>query len=541
MGDRAAIAARVLLLLLLAVAGVVTALQAWGSVTNYRTRHSFRAELPAGPPLTERVLLIVLDGIRADAAETMPFLQKLARRGSSGIVRTGAPSLSNPSRAVMVTGAWQEVHGVTNNSRFEPPPVDSLFSLAKKAGVSTAVAGSYFWGDAFGAHLDPGRTRFQRKRLHLGASPQELITWQTESCQGDRDFLAQFDEGLLVVGITAADSAGHDFGGRSEPYLQVAAAVDACVESLAATLDDGRTTLIVTSDHGHIDLRGHGGHGGLEDEVVNVPLVLTGKAIRSSQGWRAEQVDIAPTICMLLGLPLPATNQGSVLWQSLDVPAELEPALRDRQAQQRALAASRLPDPQQIRGEEKRGRSLRALAVFTSLWFAGSAIALGCRASWRWLLAALGVYYAVYYALFFALGMQYSLSAINRQEYLPWFFSKNLAAAAVAFAVAGTFLLRRAEGAGSRLLLDFALLAGCSIAIQVAWVYFEYGLFMHAVMLDLRYAFKAYLDLLQLAALGAVAPALALLHAVASRRRPHESRTSEQKQRETEARVRGVV
>lgn len=535
MGERAAITARVVLLALLAITGIVTALRAWGSVTNYRTSYHFRAELPAGPPLTERVLLIVLDGIRADAAENMPFLQELARRGSSGIVHTGSPSLSNPSRAVMVTGAWQEVHGVTNNSRFEPPPVDSLFSLAKKAGMSTAVAGSYFWRDAFGAHLDPRRIWDHRKRLHFGASVQELIDWQQETTREDLDFLAKFTAGLLVMGITAADSAGHDYGGRSEQYLQVAAAADSAVASVVQSLDDGRTTLIVTSDHGHIDFRGHGGHGGLEDEVVNVPLILAGKAIASSRGWRAEQVDIAPTICILLGLPLPATNQGSVLWQALAVPDGLAPTLRDHEARQRALAASHFPDPQQIRGEEKRDRSLPALAVFTSLWFAGCAIALGYRNSWRWLLIGLGVYYAVYYALFFVLGMQYSLSAINRQEYLSWFFSKNLAAAGVAFAVAGTFLIRKVEAPGAGVLLDFALLVGCSLAIQVVWVYFQYGLFMQTVMLDLRSAFKAYLDLLQLAALGATAPAVALLYAVANRRRPRGSEKSGNESQEIES------
>jgi hypothetical protein len=536
MGERAAIAARVLLSVLLAVAGAVTALEAWNSVTHYHTPYTFRADLPAGPPLTERVLLVVLDGIRADAAETMPFLQELAQRGSSGIVHTGVPSLSNPSRAVIATGAWQEVNGVTNNSRIEPPPIDSIFSLASKAGVPITVSGSFLWRDAFGQYLDPRRTSVHQKRLHFDATVQDLIAWQEETCRQDLDFLSKSDEGLLVTGITAADSAGHDFGGRSEQYLRVAAAVDSCVERLARSMDDGRTTLIITSDHGHIDFRGHGGHGGVEDEVVNVPLILTGQAVRSSHGWRAEQVDIAPTICMLLGLPLPATNQGSVLWQSLAVPAELAPGLHDREAQQRASAAQHFPDAQKLRSDEKRSRSLRALAVFSSVWFAGYAIALRYRGSWRWLLAALGVYYAAYYALFFALGLQYSLSAINREEYLLQFFSKDLAAAAVAFCVAGMFLLRTVKNPGVALLLDFALLTGCSIAIQVTWVYYEYGLFMHSVMLELHSAFKAYLDLLQLAALGVTAPAVALLYAVATRRRRlHRQSSGQQQQLEQRA------
>jgi arylsulfatase A-like enzyme len=535
--EGAGMAARSVILVLLAVAGVVTALEAWNSVTHYRTPYTFRQDLPGGPPLTERVALIILDGVRLDASQGMKNLQELARRGASGTVRTGVPSLSHPSRAVIVTGSWQEVNGVTNNSRFEPPPVDSLFSLANRMAVPAAVAGSYFWSDAFGQHLDSRRARLHGQKLPFGTPPQELIAWHEPTCREDLDFLARQQEGLLVVGITAADAAAHDFGGRSEQYLQVAGAVDECVGSFVKALGDGRTTLIVTSDHGHIDLRGHGGHGGLEEEVLTVPLVLAGKAVRSGSGWQASQVDIAPTICALLGLPFPATNQGSVLWQQLDIPQGIEPALRSREAEQRAVAAANFPDFEQVRGDERRARSLRALAMFTSIWFLACAMVLSYRDDWKALLIAVALYYAVYYALFFAFGMRYSLSVINRQEYMPWFFGKDLAAAAIAFCVAGVFLVRRLKAPGGFLLLDFGLLAACSLGIQVAWAYFDAGLFMEAVMPGLQSSFKACLDLVQLAAIGIAAPGLALLYTLTSRRRERSAVRSDPKPTEAAEQV----
>jgi hypothetical protein len=536
-GERKAIAARVVLLALLAALAVFTALRAWRSVTDYRTPYAFHAGLPGGPALTERVLLVVLDGVRADAAARMPSLQQLAERGSSGIVHTGVPSLSNPSRTVMVTGAWQEVNGVTNNSRYQPVPVDSLFSAARETGMPVAVAGSSFWAKAFGQVLDAERTWVHEERAPEEAPPDQLIAWQEKTCRQELEFLSRYSEGLLIVAIVAPDSAGHQFGGGSEQYRQVVAAADSCLGSLVQALDDGRTTLLITSDHGHIDLRGHGGHGGLEEEVVHVPLVIAGKAIRQSQGWRAVQIDIAPTIAMLLGLPLAATNQGSVLWQTLDVPADLAAGLREREAQQRALAASHFPDPQKIRSDERRGRSLRALAVFSSIWFAGCAIALGYRRSWLWLLAGLGAYYAAYYALFFAFGMRYSLSAINRQEYLQWFLARDLLAACAAYFLASILVLRKVEAPDARVLLDFALLAACTLALQVTWVYYQHGLFMQAVMLDLRNAFKAYLDLVQMAGLGLAAPAFALLQAILGRRRRPASNKSQDQHQDVEQQV----
>jgi hypothetical protein len=422
------------------------------------------------------------------------------------------------------------------NARTAPPPIDSLLSVAKRVGLPVAVPNSRFWRNAFGQYLD------QERSGPSEGAPDHDIDYDDDdplgeiqaSCRENTAFLSRQSSGLLIVAVTQTDSAAHRYGGRSEEYRQMVGAADECVKSFVTALDDGNTTFLVTSDHGHIDLRGHGGHGGLEDEVINVPLVLAGKGIRASRGWRAEQVDIAPSICALLGLPLPASSQGRILWQALDVPPGEEPALRARENEQRALAASHFPNLDQLRDQEKRARSLPALAIFTCLWFLGCATLLGNRGRWHWLLAAAAIYYAVFYVLFNAFGLQYSLSAINRREYLVEFVSKDLAAATLSLFVASIALRRPLGLPGSRLLLDFGLLVGCTLAIQATWVYYEHGLFMDRAMPDLRNAFKAYLDLMQLAACGSVACSTALLHWLATRWAPAPSPLLERESREME-------
>ncbi len=499
---------RLAFLIALGVSGALLAQAAWRSVTGYHSNYSLRAELPPGEPLTNRLLLVVLDGIRVDVARQMPFLERLARRGSSGTVRTGAPSLSNPSRAVISTGAWQEIHGVTHNGLMAPPAVDSIFSLAKRQGLPQAAAGSDFWVRAFGAYLGD-QVKVYPKATHMGAGPRELIEFQQDICRQTTDFLAPRPSGLLVAGLTAADSAGHDFGGRSEQYLQVARAVDACLESLIGAVDDGQTTFVVTSDHGHIDWRGQGGHGGSEDEVLDVPLVMAGQAIRSSGGWRAQQVDIAPTICALLGLPLPATNQGRILWEALEAPVEIESALRAREAQQRDIATAQLPDRDAGLQAERRGRSLSALAAFTFFWYVGCAIVLRQRSNWRWLLLSVAAYYLAYYLLFWGFGLQYSLSAIGRQEYLGNYLLRDILAAGLALALASVLLARFVERFDAPLLLDFALLVSTTIALQLTAIHYWFGLFMEGFMVDLSWSFKACLDLLQLPGIAIAAPLVA--------------------------------
>ena len=505
-------------LLSLGIGSLFLAKSVWESVTGYQTPYPFHADLPGGRPLTERVVLVVLDGIRVDAVPGMEFLSALSRRGSSGIVRIGQPSLSNPSRAVIATGAWPEVNGVTNNSEYSPPEADSIFSLAKRAGVARAATGSRFWLRAFGELLGD-RVLAHPKGTMIGDGPAELIAWQQKTCASDIEFLAEQPRGLLVMGLTAADSAGHDFGGESQEYFETARGVDACLRQAVEALDDGRTTFVITSDHGHIHRRGQGGHGGGEREVLEVPLVLFGRRIRQESGWKGEQADIAPTICALLGLPLPATNQGSILWHSLDVPGGDEAALRQRESEQRELAAAKLPDREQGLQAERRERSLRAVGSFT--FFALVLLWAGARRprSAVWLVSSALVYYALYYLLFWVFGLGYSLSAVGRQEYVPRFFALDLAAAAIALVGASWWLASRVKAWRAVLLVDLAVLVSATVAVQVTAIYFWHGLVMERFMLDLDAVFKACLDLMQLFALGLVAPVIYWAAARRERRR----------------------
>ena len=492
-------------LLVLGVSSLFTASAIWNSVTDYRPPPPIRADLVGAPAVTHRLVLVVLDGIRLDVVEEMDFLKGMMDRGASWTLETVQPSLSNPARAVLSTGAWPEINGVTNNGTYSPPAVDSIFSLARSAGIPTVAAGSSFWKRAFGEHLDELVTS-RAKKLRPGAPPGELVAWQQGLCADYIEALRRHHRGLLVIGLFAADAAGHDFGGESPEYIEVVREVDACVRSLVEALDDGQTTFLVTSDHGHIHYRGHGGHGGPEPVVTRVPFVAWGPGIRAVSGGSAEQVDVAPTICALLGLPLPASAQGRILMEAIDAPDSVLGRLRSLQERQREIAAGPVADPVEGRKLERRERSLRALGMLT--FFSAVVFGTGFRRPRSFLLAGGGliVYYLLYYAGFWAMGLGYSLSVVEREEYLLNFFGRNLAVAAVALAITGYAMLRRARAGGSaKLFLDLGMLVTASVALQVVVLYFQHGLFMNRFMPPLDMTFKACLDLTQLAAVAATA------------------------------------
>ncbi len=505
-------------LLLLGVGGALLAEAAWNSVTGYQSEYAIHAELPAAPPLTSRLVFVVLDGVRVDAASGMPHLQALAANGSSGTAVAELPSLSNPGRAVLSTGAMPEVHGVTNNGRYSPVPVDSIFSLAKKQGIPVTVYGSYFWQRAFGDSLDPARVHPFEKELGPSPDADRLVAWQEQVCREMMPTLSGADTGLVVIGLTATDEAAHDFGGESPEYLQVVAAADACLGSLVQALSNEGTTFVVVADHGHIQRRGQGGHGGTEPEVVQTPLVLAGRGIVRSSGWQARHLDVAPTISALLGLPLPANNQGEILWQTLDLSSQQQATLEDHVSQQRAVLEKGMPDRDLLTAE---GRGSRApLAILASSWFA--ALILGClwkaEADAKKLGAAAALHIAVYFALYWAFGLGYSLSDIVREEMLNWFFLRNAAAAVIALLVATRLLKIDA--------LRTALIVTSIFGLRIAWVWYDAGLIMDRVMLDLSQGFMAYMDLLHNLAVAITGAAAAIIPHRRKAQRAADSLTS---------------
>lgn len=69
--------------------------------------------------------------------------------------------------------------------------------------------------------------------------------------------------------------------------------------------------MIVCGDHG---MKDSGGHGGATPEETRVPFLAIGANCPSnnSEPTQIDQIDIAATLAMMLGIPLPSSNLGSV-------------------------------------------------------------------------------------------------------------------------------------------------------------------------------------------------------------------------------------
>lgn len=265
--------------------------------------------VPATPRISDRVIVVVSDGLRYDAVVDLPEMAKLAKQPDASLhqARTGIPSLSEPGWTAIMTGAGPVISGVrTNGYKGSPVPVESLFQTAKSQGMKTALAGAAEeWEQLF---------RSQPDEVYVAPFPYG------KGADGDREsdpLVRRALNGpadLMLLYFPAVDESSHEFGAISDEGIKAMRLFDQRVGLIAAGLDFSRDTLIVTSDHGHLN---QGGHGGYEELARQSPLLMVGKGIRHSPVAEVGQVDIAPTVAALLGIPRPRDAEGVPLLDSL--------------------------------------------------------------------------------------------------------------------------------------------------------------------------------------------------------------------------------
>ncbi|MDR7435969.1 MAG: alkaline phosphatase family protein [Armatimonadota bacterium] len=508
----------------------------WNAVVHYKSPYARPlVEGEAGRPLAHRLVLVVIDGLREDASRRMPNLNALRDLGADFVAWAGEPSLSLPGWTVIISGAPQEVSGVTTNWYKGPVQVDSIFAAAKRVGMRTALAGTPGWRELFGPWIDDRRIVPDPKYGDVEG------LYRTDAVIADAAIdLLKTPARLIVVHFPGPDVAGHSFGAVSPVYAEAIRRVDEYIGQIHQAAGQG-TVLIVTADHGHID---RGGHGGWEPEVRRTPLVLAGEGIRPGlKGPEVRQMDIAPTISILLGLPIPAHNNGRPLVEALE--GDLQPAVKRWVDQQKAIVDFSIRQlgrsvPPVANMEVLTGDVLSAQkALWTSLTqvkreklnserfrrlplAAGSILPVLLYAVWsakRGSLAmALGgmvAYFLVALALFFGRGFHWSLSVFNTEEQILQFFTARMIDAVIALAVgvllAGALSARRTPGEAAFAGLDTAALVAGALVLQVAYFYWLWDVKFPWYLPDLRLGFKYYLDLLQLTPVGLLSPLAPLL------------------------------
>jgi predicted AlkP superfamily pyrophosphatase or phosphodiesterase len=260
-----------------------------------------------------KVVLVLSDGLRDDVAgERMGFLEHLIEtaRGTRYSVRGELPSLSRPMYETVHTGLPVTQHGIYSNQVARRSSVPNVFEVAVRNGRTTGAAAYYWFSELY------HRVPYDLVEDREVDDPSLLIQhgrFYTEDAYPDKElFLAaatlvrKFAPDYLLIHPMGMDHAGDTLGADTPEYRNNAIVQDIILANLIPEWHARGYSVLVTADHG---MSADRSHGGTTPDVRMVPLYLLPPAGggKGNTGETVSQLQIAPTVLALLGLPIPET------------------------------------------------------------------------------------------------------------------------------------------------------------------------------------------------------------------------------------------
>lgn len=281
----------------------------------------------------DKVLVVGMDGLRFDrlVAIDPPVLGALMSSGAYGTSKLpygepGAPRTESPGEVVpepapegpgirsrtdsgpgwssIATGVWPDKHGVVDNgfsgAQFQKFP--DFLTRAKDARPDLATSAFFSWAaldehGAFGPAIDH-RHVLDGFALTFAAADERL------AAAAERH-LAEAGPDLTFVYLGDTDEVAHELGAFCPEYAAALHTQDAylgrLLDAVRSRPSRERWTVLVTTDHGHVD---EGGHGGVSDEERTVFVIANrlGDDLGGRSLGAPRLVDVAPTALSLLGV-----------------------------------------------------------------------------------------------------------------------------------------------------------------------------------------------------------------------------------------------
>ncbi|MGB3473632.1 MAG: alkaline phosphatase family protein [Mycobacterium sp.] len=306
----------------------------------------------------EHVLLLGTDGTNLDKIleyaynDDSGFKMLMDRGITAATTIAGHMTMSTPSWSTILTGVWDDKHGVVSNVyRPEPyttwPSVFNLIEYFKPEVDTTVISGRGLFTEIASTGNYPADNIIGISGGSTSAEMDALVTQETIS-----RILATTNNPNLDTFMfsyqSQVDHAGHSYGGGSDEYrdavINVGANWKEILEAVAAAeaATGDKWTIIAVTDHGHQqnpDLFGFSlGHGFQSPNETSsfVMLSLAGnEAQAGGQSLAYQTIDITPTILQAFGIPMRSDFDGTPmqldpdLLNSVVFPADLKQALTD--------------------------------------------------------------------------------------------------------------------------------------------------------------------------------------------------------------------
>jgi Type I phosphodiesterase / nucleotide pyrophosphatase/Sulfatase len=265
-------------------------------------------------PLAKRVIVVVIDGCRLDRFHEAekPYLERMMAGGTVfESVETVYPARTVVCFSSMFTGAPPETHGITSNLVLKLGlKVESVFDALRRAGKKGRLVGIAHLIDAFGDDVASVTSVAHNDKID-----QNLIAAAKREME-------EHDPDLLVLQLLAVDQNGHVRGTYYPEYVERIEITDRLIEELMRWCEDRGyledAAVVLMADHGQG--RGIGAHGHLSEGERFVPFAMWGSGVAHGKTVKEPRsiLDLAPTICFLLGVEPPSGSVGRTLQEALE-------------------------------------------------------------------------------------------------------------------------------------------------------------------------------------------------------------------------------
>ncbi|EEQ30337.1 mannose-ethanolamine phosphotransferase gpi13 [Microsporum canis] len=286
----------------------------------------------------DKAVVIIIDALRYDF--TIPF-QKTSEGQTPRLFHDNIPvfydtAVKSPNDAFLLpfiadppTTTLQRLKGLTTGtlptfidagSNFAGTTIDedNIIAQLKTAGKRVVHLGDDTWHSLF-----PGYFEEELTHAYDSFNVWDLFTVDNGVTEHifpllHADNSTKWD--VLIGHYLGVDHAGHRYGPDHPAMADKLAEMDALIRKMMEAIDD-KTLLVVMGDHG-MDPKGD--HGGESDDEVEAALwMYSKKGIFGRVGDNTllppvtakerpiPQIDLVPTLSLLLGLPIPFNNLGS--------------------------------------------------------------------------------------------------------------------------------------------------------------------------------------------------------------------------------------
>jgi len=290
------------------------------------------------PKTFDKAVVVIIDALRYDF--TIPFVSTAAdptpRHFHNSLRILYEKALTEPNNAFLLpfiadppTTTLQRLKGLTTGtlptfidagSNFAGTAIeeDNMLSQLRDSGKKLVHLGDDTWTSLFPGYFEPNLTHaydsFNVWDLHTvdnGVS-EHLFPLLA---QGPSD---QWD--VVFAHYLGVDHAGHRYGPEHPAMAAKLSQMDEVLRQIIELIDE-ETLLVVMGDHGMDSKGDHGGES--SDEVEAALWMYSKRAIfgRTSTETSAPpgsakirptaQIDLVPTLSLLLGLPIPFNNLGA--------------------------------------------------------------------------------------------------------------------------------------------------------------------------------------------------------------------------------------